>query len=62
MSNVSEAGAKRFLARNHREMRAYLSRYVPAQKSATSMEATGFYNSHLAVAMKSGLTMEDDDL
>ena len=62
VSNVSEAGAKRFLARNHRKMRAYLSRYVPAQKSATSMEATGFYNSHLAVAMKSGLTMEDDDL
>jgi hypothetical protein len=61
-ANVSEAGAKRFLARNHRKMSAYLSRYVPAQKSASSMEGTGFYKSHLAIAMQSSLTMEDDDL
>jgi hypothetical protein len=62
VSNVSDAGAKRFLARNHRRINSYLQRYVPAQKSASSMELTGFYKSHLAVTMKSGLTMEDDDL
>ncbi|MGB0590749.1 MAG: hypothetical protein ACPGU1_13805 [Myxococcota bacterium] len=62
ISKVSDAGAKRFLARNHRKMRAYMTRYVPAEKSATSMEETGFYKSHLAEAMTSGLTMEDDDL
>jgi hypothetical protein len=61
-SNVSDAGAKRFLARNHRKMRSYLTRYAPSEKSATSMEQTGFYKSHLESAMKSGLTMEDDDL
>jgi hypothetical protein len=62
VSNVSESGAKRFLARNHRKIKQYLERYVPAQKSATSMESTGFFKSHLEVAMKSGLMMEDDDL
>ena len=61
ISKVSDKGAKRFLARNHRKMRAYLTRYVPAEKSATSMETTGFYKSHLADAMNSGLTMESDD-
>ena len=62
VAGVSEAGAKRFLVRNHRKMRSYLKRYVPAEKSATSMEETGFYKSHLAAAMKSGFSMEDDDL
>ena len=62
VANVSDAGAKRFLARNHRKMRSYLNRYVPAAKSATSMEETGFFKSHLAAAMKAGLDMEDDDL
>ena len=61
-SNVSEAGAKRFLARNHRKISSYLTRYVPKVKSAEGMEATGFYKSHLASAMQSGLTMDDDDL
>ena len=61
-SNVTEAGAKRFLARNHRKMRSYLTRYVPTEKSAKGMEATGFYRSHLATSMQNGLTMEEDDL
>ena len=61
-SNVSEAGAKRFLARNHRKMSSYLTRYVPTEKSAKGMEETGFYKSHLAAAMKSDLSMEEDDL
>jgi hypothetical protein len=62
VANVSGPGAKRFLARNHRRMTAYLTRYVPAEKSATSMEQTAFYKAHLEAAMKSGLTMEVDDL
>ena len=62
ISNVSDSGAKRFLARNHRKMRSYMSRFVPQEKSATAMEETGFYKSHLATAMKSGFAMEDDDL
>lgn len=62
MGAVSEAGAKRFLARNHRKMRSYLARYVPAQKNASSMEQTGFFKSHLALAMKDGADMEEDDL
>jgi hypothetical protein len=62
LAKVSDAGAKRFLARNHRKMNDYLERYVPAEKSATSMEQTGFYKAHLEAAMKSGLTMEEDDL
>ena len=61
-SNVSDSGAKRFLARNHRKMRSYLTRYVPTEKSAQGMEATGFYKSHLAASMQNALTMEEDDL
>jgi len=62
MGAVSDAGAKRFLARNHRKMRSYLARYVPAERSASGMEGTGFFKSHLAGAMESGASMEEDDL
>ena len=63
ISKVSENGAKRFLARNHRKMRSYLNRFVPkGEPSMSSMEQTGFFKSQLAEAMKSGFNVEDDDL
>jgi len=63
VSKVSENGAKRFLARNHRKMRSYLSRYVPqGEPSMSSMEQTGFYKAQLAEAMNSGIDLEEDDL
>ena len=46
--------ARRFLARNSRDMLAYLDRYVPAKATAPAMRETPFFADRLAEALAAG--------
>lgn len=54
--------AKRYLARNHKKLAAYLDRYVPESPSASGMESTAFFQEHLQDALKGTAPTAEDDL
>lgn len=68
ISGLSEAKASRFLAKNHKKLAAYLTTYVPTQKSETGMKDTQFFDNNLASVMGAtgggvgGIPADDVDL
>ena len=61
IANLSESGARRYLARNHKKMIAYLDTYVPERLSASAMKQTGLYATKLKDVMEDGATAFGDD-
>ena len=48
VGNLSERSATRFMRKNEKRMREFVSRYVPTQASASGMKETPVYQEHMA--------------
>lgn len=65
IEGLSDAKAARFLEQNQEKMLGYLERFVPAEPSASGMEATGFFQEKLQgelTADPAAAIGADDDL
>ena len=51
IDDLEEREARRFLAKHQKEIMSYFKTYVPADKSSSSVENTGFFSSELRTAI-----------